>query len=100
MRFPFTSQIKSKQRPAVAISNRAYNDARPDIVLMAITTNLDPEFGLVQIKEWRTAGLFKPSAVKPIFATIEQTLIVRELGHLQADDKAAVRTAISEMLGS
>ena len=30
--FPFTSQAASKKRPAVVVSNRAYNAARPDVV--------------------------------------------------------------------
>jgi mRNA interferase MazF len=34
--FPFTSKAASKKRPAVIISNGAYNRARPDIVVMAI----------------------------------------------------------------
>ncbi|HWU13536.1 MAG TPA: type II toxin-antitoxin system PemK/MazF family toxin [Caulobacter sp.] len=38
--FPFTSQASSKQRPAVVVSGRAYNLQRPDIVLMAITSQL------------------------------------------------------------
>ena len=35
--FPFTNQIGSKQRPAVEISSRAYQQAKPDIILMAVT---------------------------------------------------------------
>ena len=38
--FPFTNQTASKKRPAVVVSNGAYNTARPDVVMMAITTNL------------------------------------------------------------
>jgi len=36
--FPFTDQSASKRRPAVVISKRAYNRARPDIVVMAVTS--------------------------------------------------------------
>ena len=36
--FPFTSQAASKKRPAVVVSNKAYNTARPDVVVMAITS--------------------------------------------------------------
>ncbi len=38
--FPFTDQTTSKQRPAVVISTTAYNAARPDVILMAITSQL------------------------------------------------------------
>jgi mRNA interferase MazF len=36
--FPFTSQTASKKRPAVVVSNRAYSEARPDLIVMAITS--------------------------------------------------------------
>jgi mRNA interferase MazF len=38
--FPFTSQTASKRRPAVIVSSRAYNDAKLDVVVMAITSQL------------------------------------------------------------
>ena len=35
--FPFTSLQATKRRPAVIISNRSYQQNRPDVILMAIT---------------------------------------------------------------
>jgi mRNA interferase MazF len=74
--FPFTSQAASKRRPAVVVSSRHYNTARPDIVVMAITSQLrpSPAFGEVWVEAWQAAGLLKPSAVKPVLATLEQGL--------------------------
>jgi mRNA interferase MazF len=40
--FPFTSHAESKKRPAVVVSNRAYNLAKPDVVLMAATSQPRP----------------------------------------------------------
>jgi mRNA interferase MazF len=99
--FPFTNQAASKKRPAVVISNRTYNLAKPDVVVMAVTSQLRPapELGEVWIGQWREAGLLKPSAVKPVFATLEQGLVLRQLGVLHADDQAALRRAISQVLG-
>lgn len=99
--FPFTSQAASKKRPAVIVSNRAYNLAKPDIVLMAITSQLRPLPGLgeVWVGQWQEAGLLKPSAIKPVFATLEQVLIIRQLGTLSANDQTALRKAIAETLG-
>ncbi len=36
--FPFTDQTTSKKRPAVVVSSDAYNNDRPDIILMAVTS--------------------------------------------------------------
>ena len=57
VRFPFTSQTASKQRPAVVISNMAYSIARPDAVIMAITSQLHSpsSWGEVRIGEWQAA---------------------------------------------
>jgi mRNA interferase MazF len=99
--FPFTSQTASKKRPAVVVSNRAYNTARPDVIVMAITSQLRPTTGPgeVWIGQWQAAGLIRPSAIKPVFATLEQTLVIRQLGTLDADDQAALKKAIAESLG-
>jgi mRNA interferase MazF len=98
--FPFTSHVASKKRPAV-VSNRRYNTVRPDVVVMAITGQLraSPGPGDVWVGQWQAAGLLKPSAVKPIFATLEQALVIRQLGQLGAGDQAALRKSIGETLG-
>ena len=97
VRFPFTSQTAFKQRPAVVVSSSEYNRARPDVVIMAITSQLRAQaaFGEVWNTKWQSAHLLKPSAVKPVFATIEQALIVKPLGILQPPDVDALHTAIS-----
>jgi mRNA interferase MazF len=99
--FPFTSQATSKRRPAIVVSNRAYNLSRPDVVLMAATSQLRaaPNLGEVEIVHWRAAGLIKPSVVKPVFATLEQALVIRRLGALHPADRTALGEAIGRVLG-
>jgi mRNA interferase MazF len=101
VRFPFTNQVAFKQRPAVVISNRAYNTAKPDIIIAAITSQLRAaeSLGEVWIAEWQNSNLLKPSAIKPVFATVEQSLIQRSLGTLQAADQSALRKALATILG-
>jgi mRNA interferase MazF len=100
--FPFTSHVASKRRPAVVVSSRAYNIARPDVVVMAITSQLrlTSGFGEVWVDQWRSAGLLKPSTVKPVFATLEQAIVIRQLGAFSATDQATLQTVIAEILGS
>jgi mRNA interferase MazF len=45
--FPFSDQISTKKRPAVIVSSPAYHQSRPDLILMAITsqTSLSPRMG-------------------------------------------------------
>jgi mRNA interferase MazF len=104
--FPFTSQAASKQRPAVIVSSRAYNLERPDLIMMAVTSQLRPtpapmgaSWGEVWLRHWQAAGLLKPSAVKPVIATLEQGLVIRRLGALADEDQDALRLAIGQIIG-
>jgi mRNA-degrading endonuclease toxin of MazEF toxin-antitoxin module len=99
--FPFTSMTASKQRPAVVVSTRAYNSAKPDIVMMAITSQRRPmpSLGEVWLSDWQSAKLLKPSVVKPVFATLEQRLINRQLGTLSGADRTALKAAITQIIG-
>jgi len=47
------------------------------------------------------AGCGSPQAlcIKPVFATLERALVIRQLGTLSAADRAALRKAIEEILG-
>jgi mRNA interferase MazF len=58
-----------------------------------------PALGDVWISQWQQAGLLKPSAVKPVFATLEQRLVIRRLGTLHPADETALRKAIAEAIG-
>ena len=99
--FPFTSQTAAKKRPAVVVSGSAYNQAKPDVVVMAVTSQLRPApaLGEVWLGQWQAAGLLKPSAVKPVFATLEQALVLRQLGSLGPADRQALRQAIGQVIG-
>jgi mRNA interferase MazF len=99
--FPFTNQTSAKKRPAVVISSAGYNTSRPDVIIMAVTSQLRPtsSTGEVWLRDWRQAGLLKPSAIKPVIATIEQGLVERRLGGLQPDDARALRGLLAGTLG-
>lgn len=99
--FPFTNQAAAKRRPAVVVSPRAYNDVRPDAIVMPVTSQLRPsaQFGETWVQAWKTAGLLKPSAVKPVIATLEQRMVMRRLGTLDATDAEALRHALRRILG-
>ncbi len=98
--FPFTSHTASKKRPAVVVSSTAYNSGKPDIVVMALTSQVraTAALGEVWLVNWKSAGLLKPSVVKPVFATIEQALVIRSLGRLADPDRQSLKQAIRVIL--
>jgi mRNA interferase MazF len=101
VRFPFTDQAGHKQRPAAVVSNTAYQRNRPDVILLAITSQVRPQlgFGEALITDWRGAGLLKPSVFKPILFTAEQSLLRKTLGSLTAADQQTLRDLLQRIMG-
>ena len=68
---------------------------------MAVTSQLRPipGTGEVWVYDWKAAGLLKPSAVKPVFATLEQSFVIRQLGTLTPTDRETLRKTIAHTLG-
>ena len=99
--FPFTDQTTAKKRPAVVVSSDAYHRDRPDVILMAVTSQVRPAAGVgeVAVQRWKDAGLLKPSVLKPLLATVEKGLVLRKLGRLEDQDRDALRRALRTILG-
>lgn len=99
--FPFTDQSEVKQRPAVIVSSRAYQQQRPDVIVMAVTSQVRPKLGIgeVLLQDWQSAGLLKTSVIKPVFATLAQRLIIKSLGQLHSADQHALKQAIVQVFG-
>ena len=99
--FPYTDQSTTKRRPAVVISSATYNLSRPDVIIMAVTSQVRTASirGDVRLEAWEAAGLLKPSVLKPIIATLERGLVIRKLGALSRGDESALRGALAEMIG-
>ena len=99
--FPFTDQSSIKKRSAVIVRSSAYNEKRPDIIIMAVTSQVHSVkyFGDVFVKEWENAGLLKPSIIKPVFTTIEKGLVLRKLGRISQDDRISLQKSLQEIIG-
>lgn len=99
--FPFTDQTSTKKRPTVVISSDEYNSQKPDLIVMAITSqfNASAGFGEMIIADWKSAGLLKPSVIKPVITTIEKSLVIRKLGKLPESDRNNLKEVIQLILG-
>lgn len=99
--FPFTDQSTIKKRPAVIVSSNIYSNKRPDIIIMAITSQLQSasHFGDIIINNWQKAGLLKPSVIKPIFTTLEKKLIIKKLGALNKEDQLSLKESLTAIIG-
>jgi mRNA interferase MazF len=97
--FPFTDQSAAKKRPAVVVSSNAYHRERPDLILMAVTSQARPAgFGDIPVQHWKEAGLLRPSVLKPLLATVDRHLVIRTLGRLRPQDRDALRRGLRTIL--
>ncbi len=77
----------SKRRPVLVISSAPYHQARQDVIVAAITSNVGRHlYGDHGIADWRAAGLLYPSAVTGTIRTIKRWMIQRRLGALSVRD--------------
>lgn len=99
--FPFTDQSSTKRRPAVVVSSDAYHRERPDLIILAVTSQARPQtaIGEAVVTKWKEAGLLRPSVLKPVVATIERGLVLRKLGRLAEEDRATLRKVLGDILG-
>jgi mRNA interferase MazF len=99
--FPFTYQTTTKKRPTIVISSDSYNQSKLDILLIAVTSqvNIPLQFGETLITEWSRAMLLKPSVIKPIITTLEKQLVIKKLGKLEAADILALQSSLQQIIG-
>ncbi|MEK6646303.1 MAG: type II toxin-antitoxin system PemK/MazF family toxin [Candidatus Firestonebacteria bacterium] len=97
--FPFTDLSGSKQRPGVIISSKLYNEKGIDVIIAAITSQIqdkieNDEYCLTE-KEQKIAGLPKKSIIKVgKIITIDQRLIRKKLGYLTSETLANIRNIL------
>lgn len=99
--FPFTDQTDTKKRPAIVVSSSFYNLSLPNVVLMAVTSQVKKPLkaGEIEIINWQKARLLKSSVVKPIFIRIEKKLILRTLGSLDKTDEQNLKIGLQKLIG-
>lgn len=95
--FPFSDQTSSKVRPAVVVSPGYPSDDLLVVGLSSVSGTLRP--GEFPIQFWREAGLIHPSFAKRAIASIEDSLVRRQLGLLHETDLMKLDEAIRLWFG-
>jgi mRNA interferase MazF len=98
--FVFSDESGRKVRPALVLSSPAYQRARAELIVAAITSNVRrPLFGDHLLADWKAAGLLFPSVVTAIVRTVKRTMVDRKLGSLTGADVQAVEQQLRRALG-
>jgi len=96
--FPYTDFSAIKKPPAVVMSSAVYNATHPDVILAPITSRLSGTSDETTITDWKAAGLIKPSCIKPILASFETQLVIRQIGALSDTDRGRLRALFARVL--
>jgi mRNA interferase MazF len=67
---------------------------------MAVTSKVEKysDAGDCLINDYKSAGLLKPSSIKPAISTIEQSLVIKKLGKLSSADMDNMEKALKKLL--
>lgn len=96
--FPFTDQAVAKKRPALVLSSAAFNRQGHTILAMVTSKGHSPWPGDTPIRDLAGAGLPAPSLVRLKLFTLDNRLLLRQLGSLGAGDAAAVTAVLAAHL--
>lgn len=100
VRFVLADEKGAKRRPVVVLSTREYHVGRQELIVAAVTSNVERLLpGDCMVTAWQAAGLPKPSLVTGILRTIKTTMIESSFGRLRPKDLSSVSAALSASLG-
>jgi len=89
--FPFTDLDAGKRRPALAVSNKTFNETHAVVVLAMITSAANAGWPSdVLITDLASAGLSAESVMRMKLFTLDRALIQRKIGRLGKRDRTAV----------
>jgi mRNA interferase MazF len=96
--FPFSDTAAEKRRPALVISNAAFNAAGHTVLAMITTRGHHPWPGDCNLEDYDDAGLPLPCLVRLKIFTLDNRVILRRLGSLGKADRKRVETSLKTHL--
>ncbi len=97
VRFPFTLLHTAKKRPAVVISPGQYFRLFGDLVVLALTSRIQPE-PFLSLRHWQLAGLLGPTWIKSSLFALAESIIDRQIGDLHPEDAFRIPKALALLL--
>ena len=99
--FPFTDRDTHKRRPALVLSDWGESGAQTGHSLMAmITSATHARWPLdVVLTDRETAGLPAPSLVRMKIFTLDDRLVLRQLGTLGSADRETTKKTLDRLMG-
>ena len=89
--FPFTDKPDAKRRPALVLSNTAFNRNGHTILTMITTKAHLPWPGDSEIEEYSVAGLNLRCQIRLKIFTLDNRLLLKKIGRLSENDFKKVK---------
>lgn len=97
--FPFVDLMQAKRRPAVVMSARDFNDATGNSVLAMVTRGVSTRWPTdLPISDLGAAGLKVASVIRCRLFTLDNRLVLRQIGTLARRDREAAKRQLRAVL--
>jgi mRNA interferase MazF len=96
---PFSDLSSVKKRPVLVISNTSHNSVSNDMVVVAITSNLQQGGITIEAKDLLVGKLPKPSRIRcEKIYTLEQRIAIKRFGMISENVMDRVTTEINRLI--
>ncbi len=94
----FPGVTGTKRRPAVVLSNDAYHQARPDVIIGLVSASAEARTPFdAPLQDWASAGLHRPSVFRSFIVTLPAPSATR-VGRCSERDWQAILACVAAAL--
>ncbi len=98
---PFTDLTSQKKRPAIIISSDKYNETNEDIVVVALTSNIESRnFTITLIADDLEDGVLKVTSMIRVdkIYTLNKSIVIKTFGRVKPDILAKIKDSILKLI--
>ncbi|MDO8281011.1 MAG: type II toxin-antitoxin system PemK/MazF family toxin [Thermodesulfovibrionia bacterium] len=98
---PFTDLTSQKKRPAIIISSDTYNETNEDIVVVALTSNIEPRNYAIPLNTGDLEeGVLKVTSMirADKIYTLNKSIIIKTFGRVKPDILLKIKDSIFKLI--
>ena len=98
---PFTDLTSQKKRPAIIISNDNYNETHEDIVVAALTSNVEPrDFTITLTSDNLEVGTLKVTSMirADKIYTLNKSIVLKTFGKVKPDILSKIKDSLLKLI--
>ena len=98
---PFTDLTSQKKRPAIIISSDKYNETNEDIVVVALTSNIESRnFTITLTADDLEDGVLKVTSMIRVdkIYTLNKSIVIKTFGRVKPDILAKIKDSILKLI--